>query len=317
MDRYSIFEPDPSSGPQAVPAKSEARESGEAGAPGEPLPFPGDDARKSLHEMAQRDLNAALQLLTERAQYITGASGAAIALRETGEMICRASAGPSAPALGAHLQVDSGLSGESVRTKQILRCDDAENDERVNRESCRALGIASVMVMPLIREQEVTGVFELFSGRVRAFEERDIVALQRIAEMIQTAVEHAQAAERAEKEISGTKEMTVEATAEKGSGAAVAENAVAATPATNLIASPAASVSERLNIRSCAKCGFPVSEGRTLCVDCEAKEEGTVGTQVSIEGGSEMLEPSWLRLNPYWVGLLLVGVIVVAVLMFR
>jgi len=157
----------------------------------------------SLVEMAQRDLSATLQLLAERAQYITGASGAAIALREGEKMLCRASAGPSAPELGTRLQIDSGLSGESVRTKQILRCDDAENDARVNRESCRALGIASVMVMPLIRENEVNGVFELFSGRPYAFEERDVIALQRIAELIQTAVEHADAAKRAEKEIAG------------------------------------------------------------------------------------------------------------------
>jgi len=74
----------------------------------ERLQFPAEDGGKSLSEMAQRDLNAALQLLAERAQYITGASGAAIALREDEEMICRASAGPSAPALGAHLQVNSG-----------------------------------------------------------------------------------------------------------------------------------------------------------------------------------------------------------------
>src|SRR5438309_10576300 len=66
----------------------------------ERLRFPAEDGGKSLSEMAQRDLNAALQLLAERAQYITGASGAAIALREDEELSCRASAGPSAPALG-------------------------------------------------------------------------------------------------------------------------------------------------------------------------------------------------------------------------
>ena len=59
--------------------------------------FPADDSGKSLTEMAQRDLDAALQLLAERAQYITGASGAAIALLDEDEMICRASTGPSAP----------------------------------------------------------------------------------------------------------------------------------------------------------------------------------------------------------------------------
>lgn len=156
--------------------------------------FPADEGDASVSGMAQRDLNATLQLLAERAQYITEATGAAIALREGAVMLCRASAGSSAPELGAHLQVDSGLSGESVRTGQILRCDDADTDARVNRESCRALGIASVLVMPLLRENEITGVFELFSEKAYAFAQRDIAALERLGEMVHTALDHAEAA---------------------------------------------------------------------------------------------------------------------------
>src|SRR5713101_1359469 len=206
MDQFSILDQSTSrsaSEDAGMKADQDEPSASAAHSSREPLRFPGDDGGKSLTEMAERDLNATLQLLAERAQYITGASGAAIALREGGEMICRASAGPSAPELGAHLQVNSGLSGESVRTRQTLRCDDAETDPRVNRESCRMLGIASVVVMPLVRAQEANGVFELLSGRAYAFEERDITALERLGEMIQTAVEHAEAAKRAQKEIDG------------------------------------------------------------------------------------------------------------------
>ncbi len=333
MDRYSILAPGSSPGPQPVPPKPEEREPSQALSSAQPLRFPGDDGGRSLSEMAQRDLSAALQLLTERAQYITGASGAAIALRDAGEMICRASAGPSAPELGAHLQVDSGLSGESVRTKQILRCDDAETDARVNRESCRALGIASVMVMPLIREQEVTGVFELFSGRVNAFEERDIVALQRIAEMIQTAVEHAEAAEQAEQRIAGGEpgltvevEVSKQETATQSEPAAKAEEAGKTAPAAAHPGPVPAATPERLNIHTCAKCGFPVSEGRTLCLDCEAaqvKEEKPAANPVDAETGpfvprfgtGDMPEEGWLRTHWVLVGILVVTAIVVGVLM--
>src|SRR5207249_10777579 len=77
------------------------------------LLFPAEDGGKSLSEMAQRDLNAALKLLAERAQYITGASGATITLREDKKMICCASAGPSAPPLGTHLQTNYSKSDES------------------------------------------------------------------------------------------------------------------------------------------------------------------------------------------------------------
>jgi GAF domain-containing protein len=160
--------------------------------------FTGEDAGRSLAEIVRRDLDAALQLLTDRAQYITGASGAAIALKRNGmnDMLCRASTGENAPELGALLSTEYGLSGESVRTRQALRCDDAEQDARVNRDVCRQLGIASVVVMPVVHDDEVLGVFELFSGKANAFGERDLSAVQRLTEMVQTAVRLASAAEK-------------------------------------------------------------------------------------------------------------------------
>jgi len=86
------------------------------------------------------DLEAVLSLIASRARSLLRASGAAIALagKDPGTMICRASAGESAPPLGAGLQVGSGFSGECVRTGKLLCCADTETDERVDRESCRA-----------------------------------------------------------------------------------------------------------------------------------------------------------------------------------
>src|SRR6202161_4266078 len=177
---------------------SPSRDQASSSAPGlqSNVPFPGEDGGHSLAEIARRDLDAALQLLADRAQYITGASGAAIALKRNGkkDMLCRASTGSNAPELGALLSAEFGLSGESVRTRQPLRCDDAEQDGRVNRESCRELGIASVAVVPVVSDDEVLGVFELFSGQANAFGDRDLVALQRLAEMVETAARFARAA---------------------------------------------------------------------------------------------------------------------------
>jgi GAF domain-containing protein len=169
-----------------------------AGAPVPAWPsIRGEDVGRSLAEMAQRDLDAALQLLADRAQFITGATGAAIALRRQGmkDMLCRASTGSNAPELGALLSTEFGLSGESVRTKQVLRCDDAERDARVNHEVCRQLGIASVVVMPVVHDDEVLGVFELFSGKPNAFGERDLSAVQRLGQMVETAVQLAHVTE--------------------------------------------------------------------------------------------------------------------------
>src|SRR5207248_9673052 len=117
--------------------------------------------------------------------------GAAIARRRMGmkNRLCSASAGSNAPELGALLSTEFGLSGESVRTKQLLRCDDAERDMRVHHEVCRQLGIASVVVMPVVHDDEVLGVFELFSGKTNAFGDRDLSAVQRLGHMVETAVQ--------------------------------------------------------------------------------------------------------------------------------
>jgi hypothetical protein len=186
-------------GPGSDRPGSDRRSADRSGSDGAGLKvhFSHEDRGRSLAEMAQRDLDAALQLLTDRAQYITGSSGAAIALRRSGsnDMLCRASTGANAPELGTLLSTEFGLSGESVRTRRALRCDDAERDARVNHDVCREVGIASVVVMPVVHDDEVLGVFELFSGRAHAFGERDLSALRRLSEMVETAVRLARAAE--------------------------------------------------------------------------------------------------------------------------
>jgi putative methionine-R-sulfoxide reductase with GAF domain len=287
--------------------------------------------------MAQRDLEAALQLLAERAQYITGASGAAIALLEGSEMICRASAGPSAPELGAEVQIKTGLTGESVRTRQVLRCDDAETDSRVNRESCRALGIKSVMVVPLIREQEVVGVFELLADRPHAFEERDITALEHLAEMVLTGLEHADAAKRALQEIAekndhaAAQPQASEPAAteiEKAPSAAVVEVSASEPPATAVLKPDRpepVQPTELDKIRKCEACGFPVSEGRTLCLDCEtARLSGDSPAPLASGQAPAFLsqfgnpkEQGWLGSHIYTIGTVLIVVLTVVLLMLR
>jgi hypothetical protein len=146
------------------------------------------------------DIEAVLSLVASRSQSLLRASGAAIALAgkdpgggtTLGEtMICRASAGPSAPPVGATLQVGSGFSGECVRAGSLLRCDDTETDDRVDRPSCRALGIRSMLAAPVRSDAKVIGLIEVFSAQPKSFGENDSAVLQRFAETILAAVNRA------------------------------------------------------------------------------------------------------------------------------
>jgi putative methionine-R-sulfoxide reductase with GAF domain len=146
------------------------------------------------------NLDTALHLVAYRAQSFTHATGAAIALSESGEMICRATAG-DAPGLGSRLQVGSGFSGECVRTGMLLRCEDTEADPRVDRDTCRALGIGSMIAVPIRLGDAVIGLLEVFAPQPNAFSRNDDTILQRLAETVLAAVNRAARAATAQKRV--------------------------------------------------------------------------------------------------------------------
>jgi TPR repeat protein len=143
------------------------------------------------------DLPAVLQLIAARAQTLVHASGAAIALAasEPDFMECRASSGEIAPPPGARLQVGSGFSGECVKTGRLLRCDDAELDARVDRESCRALGVRSILAAPVRVGEKSVGILEVFATQPHAFTDSDGQVLQRLADAVVASVNRAAVAE--------------------------------------------------------------------------------------------------------------------------
>lgn len=136
------------------------------------------------------NLDSALQLIADRSQIFTKANGAAIALTENNQMVCRASAG-DAPPIGAVLDIGSGFSGYCARTGYLQRCDDAETDLHVDRESCRLLGIRSIIAVPIRLGETVIGLVEVFSSQPHAFNDRHGTILQRLADTVLATVNRA------------------------------------------------------------------------------------------------------------------------------
>lgn len=126
-------------------------------------------------------LEIVLNEIVEQACLATRATGAAIVLRDESEMVCRASSGETAPALGARFDIASGLSGLCIETGHVQRCEDAQTDVRADAAACRRLGVRSVMVLPLLRDAEVIGLFEVFSSRPSAFGDRDEHTLEALS----------------------------------------------------------------------------------------------------------------------------------------
>jgi N-acetylmuramoyl-L-alanine amidase/putative methionine-R-sulfoxide reductase with GAF domain len=133
-------------------------------------------------------LDDVLQSVAERAIAITGADGLGIALAENNEIVLRASAGTIKPDLGARIQRDSAFSGACFRTAQIIRCDDTEEDDRVNVDACRKLGARSMVAVPLCGRRRVIGLLEAFSVEPFAFNDSDVSSLELLAELIVSAL---------------------------------------------------------------------------------------------------------------------------------
>lgn len=134
------------------------------------------------------DLEPAIGVIAERAQVLTGATGAAIALRSGSEVICRARAGRTAPDVGIRLQTDSGISAECLRTGEIILCNDAEDDPQVDLASCRRLGVRSILAAPLRQFQKTLGIFEVLSASPQAFTQQHATTMQLLASMMVAAI---------------------------------------------------------------------------------------------------------------------------------
>jgi len=134
------------------------------------------------------DLEPAISVIAERAQTLTGASGAAIALRKGDEMVCRARAGRTAPDLGVRLQSDSGISADCIRTGEVVLCHDAEKNPQVDLAACQRLGVRSILAAPLRHFRRTLGVFEVFSAAPYAFAARDVATMQLLSSVMVAAI---------------------------------------------------------------------------------------------------------------------------------
>jgi putative methionine-R-sulfoxide reductase with GAF domain len=139
------------------------------------------------------DLTAALRVIGERARTLTRGTSAAIAIVHKDGVICRASVGESAPALGTRLDVNSGLSGECFREGRALRCDDAEHDPRVDSESCRRLGVRSILAAPVRYERDTVGVLMVFAPAPFNFDEGDVAVVESLAHTVIRSMRQADA----------------------------------------------------------------------------------------------------------------------------
>lgn len=150
-----------------------------------------DEPRQALSEalsQATDPLVVLNRIVAQALVLIPAAEGATVELADTGELVYVCCGGSLTSHVGLRLAIEGSFSGLSVTTNRVMRCDDAEDDPRVDLEACRKVGAVSMVCVPLRRPGGAIGVLKVASAHPRAFTDKDVAVLEHLAPFITTAV---------------------------------------------------------------------------------------------------------------------------------
>jgi hypothetical protein len=233
-----------------------------------------------------------LQLLADRARFITGATWAAIALFENKEFVYCAAAGSSAPVIGSVADVKALQSNRSIGTD------------------------GKTLVVAVMRGAKTVGYFQLVS-QAAALSDYDLQSIVRLAEMVGTALDHMEAEEHS---IAEQSTPVIAAVLAPVAPAVIEQPKPAAPVLWHAPASAPSGVSSKsfgatetsVSVYACESCGFPVSREHTICVDCE--ERGSPTSMARLFSATEKEQEGWFSAHGYTIATLLVSVLAAAVI---
>jgi len=252
-----------------------------------------DCGLRSFLDSTKLEFQASLQLLAERAAFIAAATGASIALKERESFVYYAVAGDSAAQPGSAARVNEPSVRNCLEQRIPVRT--------VEKGKANTFGLK----VPILGAEEAIGILELTGPYEYRYQ--DIASVSRISSLVSVAVEYRNAAEKAPARIAqpdpaipARSQSTSWHASDSGAGKAIREDQGKA------LAAPSA-----LNAQACASCGFPVSPGRRLCVDCERQPDLRLPS--SNELFTMQTEESWLSAHGYTILSVLIPMIAAAV----
>jgi PAS domain S-box-containing protein len=140
------------------------------------------------------DLDAVLRMIAQRAKDLAGAPTAAVGFPDGDEFALRVSTdGAAQPSF--RVKLDRSLSGQCLRTGQVVHCNDTLADDRADQEACRRSGTRSLILLPLRRDGIPAAVLMVYSPEPDVFDAADVKALQLMAGFVEGVMAKAAAFE--------------------------------------------------------------------------------------------------------------------------
>lgn len=250
------------------------------------------EAGNSLLDVAELEFQASLQLLLDRACWVSGALAGAIALQEDGVFKYRAVSGDCEHEPGQKAVAEQEPLRECLAEHWTVRCSSSQGKFS--------------MAVPIVRDEKAIGIIELTSDLEFTAESSEVVS--RIADLIIITLEHQDAARRAEQLEFREEELELPSLwhapdAPKADLRFMGDVQVESRPIEQSIP----------GVGKCAACGFPVSPNRSLCVECEQKPESAAAAKDIFTSEPE---ESWLSAHGYTIASALVTAITVAIILW-
>jgi signal transduction histidine kinase len=142
------------------------------------------------------DLDTVLKQLIAEIRPLFEAEAATVLLGDParGELVFAAAESPSPQSLaGLRVPLDTGIAGWVAREKQAILLNDAQSDSRFYKhiDTISGMTTRSLLVVPLIYENQVIGVIEALNKAGPGFDASDLEMLEALASPAAVAIENA------------------------------------------------------------------------------------------------------------------------------
>ncbi len=124
------------------------------------------------------------RIADESVELIAAAEGATVEVVSDDLLVYACCSGSLVPAIGTRVKRDASLSGLALQTFSTLHCEDAFNDPRVDLEASIAVGLRSMVCVPLRDRGVPVGVLKVGSSKANAFSHEDVSILTGLAEFL-------------------------------------------------------------------------------------------------------------------------------------
>jgi GAF domain-containing protein len=143
---------------------------------------------QKLIQTLQLDLPAAADMVAERVQKITHASGAAIGIIEKGRLFYHAGTGSAAIDAGTRVAPDSALSADCLSRGCVQNYPDVTAESHARADLFRQREVRAFVAVPVYHGGQVAGVLELRFARAKAFREADLRTAELMAGLLSEAM---------------------------------------------------------------------------------------------------------------------------------